>query len=563
MIPLVQATTFLKLTDVLQHRWEGSLPGVLCKWRIAMRVDLMAKALTVSVLVVSLLVLLSCTEERRGEVDLITQLEPSKEAIVTLLREFHQALEESDYERAKDLVQPFPHISDAEMIKRLPRLAREVTATGIEILAARGKFGKLLDVFPRRGENFANKAGVDAEECFALSFRPAEVAVYWGGDRPRLIRVDDIGKLEAVGGLEDVGTLEWDLERENGSDNRETVLGYELQYRPGFRESPSERQAISRILQVRVSSLFESFDVSLDFAAAPDPQGFAVRIGRPMGPAARSGLQALIEMTGQVSIGRPALRSQDPDWIAMVQREQEDWVAKCDASRASGDPFPPQPSRRVVTDAAEGTSFVVETTTDGIGRGDFAVFREAKNQSGFPAIEFEMTTGGARKLKQLATQAANENLVVVVDGVAVSIVSELIRSGAGGLISPDVDVERMAVLFHVLNSGALSATPLWQTEHRAGEPRPVRMRVEWNGKIVNTWGAEVSAGAEAYQMVQGRLPKSGRKEVLLSYWTWVRFGESPGMVGDSILVNGQNARVVGVCDGSEGGGADLWVSWSH
>jgi hypothetical protein len=73
---------------------------------------------------------------------------------------------------------------------------REISGPGIDILAERGTFGPLEEVYPDRGDRFAKKAGVDAAQCYALALDSAEVVVFWGGDKPRLIRLDDVGKLE-------------------------------------------------------------------------------------------------------------------------------------------------------------------------------------------------------------------------------------------------------------------------------------------------------------------------------------------------------------------------------
>ena len=51
-------------------------------------------------------------------------------------------------------------------------------------------------MFPERGEHFAKKASVDTEACYAKSHEDAEVVAQWDGKAFRLIRLDDVGKLD-------------------------------------------------------------------------------------------------------------------------------------------------------------------------------------------------------------------------------------------------------------------------------------------------------------------------------------------------------------------------------
>ena len=72
-------------------------------------------------------------------------------------------------------------------------IKRELELEGIEVMEAEAKFGKLMELFPERGANWAERMGVKPEECYALKHAGGEVAAHWNGSAFRYIRVDDIG----------------------------------------------------------------------------------------------------------------------------------------------------------------------------------------------------------------------------------------------------------------------------------------------------------------------------------------------------------------------------------
>lgn len=123
--------------------------------------------------------------------------EPVKEDILAVLRELNAALDKSDYALAVTFMQPFPDMTSDEMSEALARFQelREISAEGIGVLAEKGAFGPLLEIFPDRGKGFAERAGVDPDSCHALALQGAEVAGHWDGRVFRLIRLDDVGKL--------------------------------------------------------------------------------------------------------------------------------------------------------------------------------------------------------------------------------------------------------------------------------------------------------------------------------------------------------------------------------
>jgi len=123
---------------------------------------------------------------------------PTKEGLLAVLRQMNEALDKKDYKGATALLQPFPSIPVAKMELAVAKFQekQEISGAGIEILAAKGKYGALMEIFPKRGEGFAKKAGVEAGTCHAFSLDGAEVAAHWDGKAFHLIRLDDVGKLQ-------------------------------------------------------------------------------------------------------------------------------------------------------------------------------------------------------------------------------------------------------------------------------------------------------------------------------------------------------------------------------
>jgi len=122
---------------------------------------------------------------------------PDKEALVGVLRDLLAAIEAGDTEKAMAYLM-FPEGMSAE--KRRKAVGgfvekREISAAGIERLAAEGNFGLLDDVFGEAGRAWAKRSGVDIATCYALKLDDAQVAAFWDGATLKLIRLDDVGKL--------------------------------------------------------------------------------------------------------------------------------------------------------------------------------------------------------------------------------------------------------------------------------------------------------------------------------------------------------------------------------
>jgi outer membrane biosynthesis protein TonB len=128
---------------------------------------------------------------------------PSREAAIKHLREVLAVLEAKDYGKAVAYF-AFP----ANERPRSPEAAfgklielKEISAKGIDVLAAKGKYGKLAEVLgPEKAAHFADKFKVAVDECWGFAVDGAQanatVGFHWDGSVLRLIRLNNVGKLE-------------------------------------------------------------------------------------------------------------------------------------------------------------------------------------------------------------------------------------------------------------------------------------------------------------------------------------------------------------------------------
>lgn len=145
------------------------------------------------VLLVLALAVVSC-----GKLPGTKSAEPTKENAVQTLRDALAALEAKDYDKAATFFKIPANASSEDIKKQLSRLLeiQELSASGIDILARDGKWGKLEEVFgAERAKNMVERAGVSADSCYGLNLRNAEAGFYWDGKQFKIIRCDDIGKL--------------------------------------------------------------------------------------------------------------------------------------------------------------------------------------------------------------------------------------------------------------------------------------------------------------------------------------------------------------------------------
>jgi len=124
-------------------------------------------------------------------------MEPTRKDLIAVLRRVHTSLDAKNYPIAAQSFVTYPGMTDEKMTVTLSSLIekREISAAGIDILEAKGKYGPLLEVFPDRGEKLAKRAGVGAPACYAIAHNGAEAIAHWDGVAFHLIRINNIGKL--------------------------------------------------------------------------------------------------------------------------------------------------------------------------------------------------------------------------------------------------------------------------------------------------------------------------------------------------------------------------------
>ena len=153
------------------------------------------KKLTGFLLALALLTLANC---KKADVSTAGAGGPTREAAVQLLRTFLAAVEAKDYDKAAAMIQTSSEVSPDEIKKALGRMLdqNELSARGIDILAERGKWGKLAEVYgAERASRLIARAGVSVDDCYGLNLEGAEAGFYWDGRQFKLVRIDDIGKL--------------------------------------------------------------------------------------------------------------------------------------------------------------------------------------------------------------------------------------------------------------------------------------------------------------------------------------------------------------------------------
>jgi hypothetical protein len=74
---------------------------------------------------------------------------------------------------------------------------KEISAAGIKILAEKGKFGPAEEVLgAEKAARRAKRMGADPKNCKALTHGDAEVIFCKFGESWKLVRLDDVGKLQ-------------------------------------------------------------------------------------------------------------------------------------------------------------------------------------------------------------------------------------------------------------------------------------------------------------------------------------------------------------------------------
>ena len=125
--------------------------------------------------------------------------EPSKDEAVQILKDFHAALKAKDYTKAITFLGTPPGVKEGDLQYAARQFIKnkEISAEGIAILAAKGRWVKLTEGAPTKIERYTKMWGVKAEECHFLVLGSAEAGFHWDGKVLKIYRCDDIGKLTA------------------------------------------------------------------------------------------------------------------------------------------------------------------------------------------------------------------------------------------------------------------------------------------------------------------------------------------------------------------------------
>jgi len=130
-----------------------------------------------------------------------TDDKPTKELLIKTLQVFLHQIRNKHY----DALRPNVYVPDDFQMSRFnDSLKRnELSAEGITVLAAEGSFGKADEVYHKlRAEALLKRVQVPVDQCYGYVAKiggvQGEVLAHWLGDRYKLIRTDDIGKLPIV-----------------------------------------------------------------------------------------------------------------------------------------------------------------------------------------------------------------------------------------------------------------------------------------------------------------------------------------------------------------------------
>jgi len=124
---------------------------------------------------------------------------PTKEALLAQLEVVAASLEKGETAGLGDHFVMPPDATPEKLEEALKGLfeKKEISTAGLKIMAERGKFGTLAEVFPEKGASRAERMKLNPTECYAMAFENGEVMAHWTGSQFKIFRLDDIGKLGA------------------------------------------------------------------------------------------------------------------------------------------------------------------------------------------------------------------------------------------------------------------------------------------------------------------------------------------------------------------------------
>ncbi|MBM4073461.1 MAG: hypothetical protein FJ271_31735 [Planctomycetes bacterium] len=126
---------------------------------------------------------------------------PSKEAAARTRKGFFAALDAKDFDKAVSYLH-IPEEFKDQIDKVKSGLAevrgtKEISKAGIDILARKGKWGKLKDIQGEPEARRMAREGVDLDSCFGLFVGTrAGAAFYWNGKRFLITYFNNIGHLQ-------------------------------------------------------------------------------------------------------------------------------------------------------------------------------------------------------------------------------------------------------------------------------------------------------------------------------------------------------------------------------
>jgi hypothetical protein len=133
---------------------------------------------------------------RRGPA---TSASATKEGAVMALQEAAAALDAKDYDKALEYFHIPPGATPEKFKEAAPGMVekQEISKDGVEVLASKGNWGPLAEVFtPERAKSMAERAGVPEDQCYGLTHENAEAGFHWNGQDFKIIRCNNVGKLK-------------------------------------------------------------------------------------------------------------------------------------------------------------------------------------------------------------------------------------------------------------------------------------------------------------------------------------------------------------------------------
>lgn len=128
-----------------------------------------------------------------------SQVAPTKAKLIQTLKTLYPLLEKKDYQSAASSFVLPPNFQPQMLDGFIER--REISADGIAVLEKDAVFATAVKAFGQeRAEAFAKRAAVSVDDCYGFNHETdvatGEVMAQWDGTNFKLIRLDDVGKLE-------------------------------------------------------------------------------------------------------------------------------------------------------------------------------------------------------------------------------------------------------------------------------------------------------------------------------------------------------------------------------